>query len=76
MYYEPKEGAAFMSGPELPKIMDLVRGFCFEHNLLGEKVKSKDAVGIQTPGLTLGSSKNVKLRFDPSYMKLAAEGKL
>jgi len=76
MYYEPKDGAAFMSGPELPKIMDTVRGFCFEHNLLGEHVKSKDAIGIETPKSTLGSAKNVKLRFDPSYMKLAAEGKL
>jgi NitT/TauT family transport system substrate-binding protein len=76
MYYEPKDGAAFMTGPELPRIMDLVRSFCFEHNLLGEKVKSKDAIGIQTPSTTLGSAKNVKLRFDPSYMKLAAEGKL
>jgi NitT/TauT family transport system substrate-binding protein len=56
--------------------MDLVRGFCFEHNLLGEHVKSKDAVGIETPTKTLGSTKNVKLRFDPSYMKLAADGKL
>jgi NitT/TauT family transport system substrate-binding protein len=76
MYYTPKDGAAFMSGPELPKIMDQVRGFCFEHNLLGEKVKSKDAVGIMTPTKTLGSDKNIKLRFDASYMKLAAEGKL
>jgi NitT/TauT family transport system substrate-binding protein len=56
--------------------MDQVRSFCFEHNLLGEKVKSKDAVGIMTPTKTLGSDKNVKLRFDASYMKLAADGKL
>ena len=76
MYYTPKDGAAFMTGAELPKIMDQVRGFCFEHNLLGEKVKSKDAIGIMTPTKTLGSSKNVKLRFDASYMTLAAEGKL
>ena len=76
MYYEPKDGAAFMSGAELPKVMNTVRGFCFEHNLLGEKVKSKDAIGIETPSSTLGSTKNVKLLFDPSYMKLAAEGKL
>src|SRR6202047_1549668 len=76
MYYTPKEAVAFMTGAELPKIMDQVRGFCFEHNLLGEKVKSKDAVGIMTPTKTLGSDKNIKLRFDASYMKLAAEGKL
>jgi NitT/TauT family transport system substrate-binding protein len=76
MYYEPKSGADFVSGAELPKIMDLVRSFCFEHNLLGENVKSKDAIGIQTPTSTLGSAANVKLRFDPSFMKLAADGKL
>jgi NitT/TauT family transport system substrate-binding protein len=76
MYYTPKDGAEFMSGAELPKIMDLVRGFCFEHNLLGENVKSKDAIGIKTPTSTLGAATNVKLRFDPSYMKLAADGKL
>jgi NitT/TauT family transport system substrate-binding protein len=76
MYYTPKDGADFMTGTELPKIMDLVRSFCFEHNLLGENVKSKDAVGIQTPSSTLGSATNVKLRFDPSFMKLAADGKL
>jgi NitT/TauT family transport system substrate-binding protein len=76
MYYEPKDGAGFMTGPELPKIMDLVRSFCFEHNLLGENVKSKDAIGIETPTTTLGAKTNVKLRFDPSYMKLAADGKL
>ncbi|HTO64252.1 MAG TPA: putative urea ABC transporter substrate-binding protein [Bradyrhizobium sp.] len=76
MYYTPKDGAEFMSGSDLPKIMDLVRSFCFEHNLLGENVKSKDAIGIKTPTSTLGATTNVKLRFDPSYMKLAADGKL
>ena len=34
MYYLPKDAAAFMTGADLPKIMDLVRTFCFEHNLL------------------------------------------
>ncbi len=76
MYYTPKDGAAFMTSAELPKIMDQVRGFCFDHNLLGENVKSKDAVGILTPTKTLGSTKNIKLRFDASYMTMAAEGKL
>ena len=76
MYYTPRDGAEFMSGSDLPKIMDLVRSFCFEHNLLGENVKSKDAIGIKTPTSTLGATTNVKLRFDPSYMKLAADGKL
>jgi NitT/TauT family transport system substrate-binding protein len=76
IYDKPGDAVAFMSGADMPKIMDLVRTFSFEHNLLGEKVKSKDAVGIQTPKATLGSAKNVKLRFDPAYMAMAAEGKL
>jgi cysteine synthase len=76
MFYTPKDALVFMGGPEMSKVMDLVRTFCFEHNLLGEKVKSKDAIGIEVPGNVLGSKKNVKLRFDPTYMKLAADGKL
>jgi NitT/TauT family transport system substrate-binding protein len=76
MYYTPKDGAAFMTSSDLPRIMDLVRGFCFEHNLLGENIKSKDEVGIMTPTKTLGSEKNIKLRFDPAYMALADQGKL
>ena len=49
MFYTPDEALAFTTGADLPKIMDLVRTFCFEHNLLGENVKSKDAIGIVTP---------------------------
>ena len=76
MYYTPKDAAAFMTSAELPRIMDLVRTFCFEHNLLGDNVKSKDAIGIAMPAGNLGDAKNVKLRFDPTYMQMAADGKL
>jgi NitT/TauT family transport system substrate-binding protein len=76
MFSTPTDALAFTNGGELPKIMDLVRTFCFEHNLLGEHIKSKDAIGIAMPAATLGSKQNVKLRFDPTYMQLAADGKL
>jgi NitT/TauT family transport system substrate-binding protein len=57
--------------------MELVRTFCFEHNLLGDNVKSKDAIGIAlASGDVMGSKENVKMRFDASYMKLAADNKL
>ena len=57
--------------------MDHVRTFSFEHNLLGDGVKSKDAIGIEFgSGEVLGSKKNVKLRFDTKFMDLAAAGKL
>src|SRR4051794_25861320 len=76
MFYTAKDALAFTSGAELPRIMDLVRTFCFEHHLLGDNVKSKDAIGIAMPAGSLGAKQNVKLRFDPSFMKLAADGKL
>lgn len=77
MFYTPKEAAAFLSSPDHSKTMDLVRTFSFEHALLGEKVKSKDAIGIAMPsGDVLGSKQNVKLRFDTTFLKLAADGKL
>ena len=57
--------------------MDYVRKFSFEHGLLGQGAKSVDAVGIAFPGgKLLGNPKNVKLRYDPTYMQLSAEGKL
>jgi NitT/TauT family transport system substrate-binding protein len=77
MFYTPAEAVKFVTSPDLPKIMDLVRTFCFEHNLLGDNVKSKDAIGIAFPdGKITGSAKNVKMRFDATYMKMAADNKL
>jgi NitT/TauT family transport system substrate-binding protein len=77
MFYTPAEALKFTTGGDLPKIMDLVRTFCFEHNLLGDNVKSRDAVGIAFPdGQVLGAKGNVKMRFDATYMKLAADKKL
>jgi NitT/TauT family transport system substrate-binding protein len=76
MFYTPKDALAFTTGAELPKIMDLVRTFSFEHNLLGENVASPDVVGIETPAGVLGDKNNIKLRFDPTYMQMAADGKL
>ncbi len=77
MFWTASEAYAFTSGPQLPKTMDLVRKFSFDHGLLGEGAKTVDAVGIEFPaGKTLGNAKNVKMRFDASYTKLAVDGKL
>ena len=77
LFATPAEAVAFAEGPEIVKTMDLVRTFSFDHGLLGEGAKSKDAVGIGfAGGKTLGDGANVKLRFDPSFMKMAADGKL
>jgi NitT/TauT family transport system substrate-binding protein len=76
MFYTPKDMLSFVTGPALSKTMDLVRTFSFDHGLLGEGVKSKDAVGIAMPAGELGSKKNTKLRFDSAFAKMAADNKL
>lgn len=77
MFWTPSEAYAFTTSPNLPKTLDSVRKFSFDHGLLGEGAKTVDAVGIEFPGgRTLGNAKNVKMRFDAGYTKLAVDGKL
>jgi NitT/TauT family transport system substrate-binding protein len=77
MFYAPAEAAAFAAGEQLKKTMDYVRSFSFDHGLYGEGAPSKDLVGITFPdGSVLGDKANVKLRFDKTYMQMAADGKL
>lgn len=77
MFYTPAEAVAFTNSPDLLKTMDYVRSFSFEHDLLGTGAKSKDAVGMAfAGGKTLGDSGNIKVRFDPSFMLMLADGKM
>jgi NitT/TauT family transport system substrate-binding protein len=77
LFATPTEAQSFTVSPNLVKSMDLVRTFSFAHGLLGDGARTADAVGIQfAGGKTLGDTRNIKLRFDPSYMQLAADGKL
>jgi NitT/TauT family transport system substrate-binding protein len=77
LFVDPKDAAAFTSDPALVAATDRVRRFSFEHGLFGQAAHSVDDIGIAFPGgKTLGSTANVKLRFDPSFMSLAANGQL
>ncbi len=77
MFYEPAAAVAFAKSAELPKTMDRVRTFSFDHGLLGEGAASVDAVGIAFPdGKAIGDADNIKLRFTAEYIALAADGKL
>jgi NitT/TauT family transport system substrate-binding protein len=77
LFPDPKEAAAFSSSKDIATTMDRVRTFLFAKSLLGKDAKSADAVGIELADKkVLGDAKNVKLRFDPTYMLLAAQGKL
>jgi NitT/TauT family transport system substrate-binding protein len=77
LYYEPAAALAYTNDPTSVTAMDRVRKFSFDNGLFGQGATSVDAIGIEFPGgKVLGDPKNVKLRFDPTYMALAADGKL
>lgn len=77
MFYTPKENLDFTTAPALIASNDMVRKFSFDHALLGQNATSADVIGIEFPGgKVLGDAKNIKLRFDATYVQLAAEGKL
>jgi NitT/TauT family transport system substrate-binding protein len=77
LYATAPSAVAAAKSPDLVKKMDLVRTFSFNHGLLGEGAKTVDVVGIEFPGgATLGNKASIKMRFDTSYMQMAADGKL
>jgi NitT/TauT family transport system substrate-binding protein len=76
MFYNASEAVAFTTGEQLKKTMEYVRGFSFDHGLFGD-AQNKDVVGIAFPdGSVMGDKGNVRLRFDATFMKMAADGKL
>jgi NitT/TauT family transport system substrate-binding protein len=77
MFYTAKSAVEFGASADLKQKMELVRQFTFEHGLLGSRTASVDDVAISYPdGSIQGKKDRVRLRFDTSYMQLAAEGKL
>ncbi|WP_434653370.1 ABC transporter substrate-binding protein [Pseudomonas sp. R3-56] len=77
LFATPKEALAFATSEQLPATLRKVAEFSFRHGLLGEGAKDADAVGMAfANGVTLGDKTNLKLRFDPTYVQLAADAKL
>lgn len=76
MFYTPAEALAFTRSQALPDTMRRVADFSFAHGLLGEGAPSADFIGVETAAGVVGDKANVKLRFDPTWMSQAAEGKL
>ncbi|WP_333572909.1 putative urea ABC transporter substrate-binding protein [Sphingomonas sp.] len=76
LYGTPQDAVAAVKSPAIGATMVKVRDFSFSKGLFGQGAKSADAIGISVPGKTIGDANNVKLRFDPTYMELAAAGKL
>jgi NitT/TauT family transport system substrate-binding protein len=77
MFFKAADAVAFVRSEDLPKTMESVAGFSFDHGLLGEGAPDAGFIGIGFPGgLSIGDTANLKLRFDDTYMAMAAEGKL
>lgn len=76
MFYAAKDAHAFAVSKELPATMTKVAQFSFKHGLLGEGARSADAIGMQFANTQTGNARNVKLRFDAAYMKMAADGQI
>jgi NitT/TauT family transport system substrate-binding protein len=77
LYGDPKAAEAFTKSQQLVDANDKVRKFSFDNGLFGQGAKSVDDIGIEFPGgKILGDPKNVKLRFDPTYVSAAAAGAL
>ncbi|MCU1732607.1 MULTISPECIES: putative urea ABC transporter substrate-binding protein [unclassified Pseudomonas] len=77
LFATPKEAVAFATSAALPETMDRVARFSFDHGLLGEGAQSADAVGMSFANdVVRGDADNLRLRFDPRYMQMAADGSL
>ena len=77
LFWTPADNLQFISSPDLAKTMQRVAQFSFDKGLLGDGAQSADFIGMAFPGnVTQGDASNVKLRFDDSYVKMAAAGSL
>ncbi|EGD57753.1 ABC transporter periplasmic binding protein, urea carboxylase region [Novosphingobium nitrogenifigens DSM 19370] len=77
LYYGAADAVRLAKSGELVTVTDRVRRFSFARGLFGPSATSVDSIGIGfANGKTLGDAANVKLRFDPTYMQMAADGKL
>ena len=77
MFYDVKDALNFVESEEIINTMKKVSQFSFDHGILGEGAPDAEFIGISFPnGKTYGDKNNIKLRFDNTYIKMAAEGKL
>jgi NitT/TauT family transport system substrate-binding protein len=76
MFYTPQSALALVNSDALLKTMQKVAGFSFDHGLLGEGAPDAEFIGVEGPKGVYGNTQNIKLRFDTTYMQMAADKKL
>lgn len=76
MFFTPDAALALTNSEKLVETMKNVAEFSFKHGLLGDGAPDAGFIGIEMPAGTFGNADNVQFRFDPTYMQMAADGKL
>jgi NitT/TauT family transport system substrate-binding protein len=77
MFYDADKAVEFTMSEKLPETMKSVSQFSFDHGLLGDGAPDAEFIGIEFPnGVVTGNKDNVKLRFNESFMKMAADSSL
>lgn len=77
LYADPAAAVEATSDDALIETMTRVRDFSFSQGLFGQGASSAEAIGMSFPGdKTLGDESNITLRFDPTFMQMAADGEL
>lgn len=76
MFYTPAAALELTNSAQLKQTMQYVAEFSFDHGLLGDGAPDAGFIGVQMPAGDYGNSGNLKLRFDPTYMQMAADGAL
>jgi NitT/TauT family transport system substrate-binding protein len=76
MFYTPAAALELTNSEALVTTMKNVAEFSFKHGLLGDGAPDAGFIGIETPAGVYGDKSNIKFRFDPAYIKMAADGKL
>ena len=77
MFFEAQPAVEFVRSDDVVTTMQNVAAFSFKHGLLGEGAPDSEFIGIAYPGgKVVGSTENVKLRFDDTYMGMAASEEL
>ena len=76
MFFTAESAVSFTKGKTLKQTMQTVAEFSHRHGLLGEGAANAKFIGIETPAGVYGNQKNIKLRFNPSFMEMAAKKQL
>jgi NitT/TauT family transport system substrate-binding protein len=76
MFYTPQAALKLVNSNALLSTMQKVAEFSFDHGLLGDGAPDAEFIGVVGPTGVYGSKENIKLRFDTTYMQMAADKKL